>query len=159
MRMNIFIYKTIWRSGVVLKSGGNTALVKADIEDRKIYIWVTGDENTRRDLLSVIRAEFNSIHKTIIKINAKEKVPLPNQPEVEPIDYEYLLHLEREGRKTVPILIHQKLIDVNIQQLLDGISISNLRQEILKADKDKTEKIAGFARFFSALRSLFKTKG
>jgi internalin A len=52
VRMNASIYKTVWRSGVILKSGGNTALVKADTEDRKIYIWVSGDENTRRDFLS-----------------------------------------------------------------------------------------------------------
>ncbi len=43
VRMNAFIHKTVWRSGVVLKSGGNTALVKADTEDRKIYIWVSGE--------------------------------------------------------------------------------------------------------------------
>jgi internalin A len=90
------VHKTVWRSGVVLKSGGNTALVKADTEDRKIYIWVSGDENTRRDFLSAIRMEFSAIHKTIAKIEATEKVPLPNYPNADPVDYDFLLQLERE---------------------------------------------------------------
>jgi internalin A len=68
VRMNAFLHKTVWRSGIVLKNGGNTALVKADTEERKIYIWVAGDKNTRRDFLSAIRMDFNAIHKTIAKI-------------------------------------------------------------------------------------------
>jgi len=79
VRINAFVHKTVWRSGVVLKSGGNTALVKANIEDRKIYIWILGDENTRRDFLSAIRTEFTAIHKTIAKIEATEKSPAPIQ--------------------------------------------------------------------------------
>lgn len=102
VRMNAFVHKTVWRSGVVLKSRGNTALVKADAEDRKIYIWVSGDENTRRDFLSAIRMEFSAIHKTIAKIEATEKVPLPSQPQAAPVDYEFLLRLERDNRSAFP---------------------------------------------------------
>ncbi|HEY5729424.1 MAG TPA: COR domain-containing protein, partial [Anaerolineales bacterium] len=60
VRMNAFLHKTVWRSGIVLKNGGNTALVKADTEERRIYIWVAGDENTRRDFLSTIRMDFDA---------------------------------------------------------------------------------------------------
>jgi hypothetical protein len=42
----------VWCMGVVLKIGENKALVKADIEDRKITIAVDGIEHTRRDALS-----------------------------------------------------------------------------------------------------------
>ena len=96
VRMNTFIHKTVWRSGVVLKSGENTALVKADTEDRKIFISVNGAEPTRRDFLSVIRAEFEVIHKTITKIEAREKVPVPTHPLIA-VDYTHLLKLERKG--------------------------------------------------------------
>lgn len=34
VRMNAFLLKTVWRSGVVRKNGGNAA---ADIEERKIH--------------------------------------------------------------------------------------------------------------------------
>jgi internalin A len=121
VRMNAFVYKTVWRSGVVLKSGGNTALVKADTEDKRIYIWVTGDENTRRDFLSAIRMEFAAIHKTIAKIEATEKVPLPSQPDVAPVDYEFLLRLERDNRPTFPVQAGDDIIDVDVKELLDGV--------------------------------------
>jgi internalin A len=121
VRMNAFVHKTVWRSGVVLKSGENTALVKADTEDRKIYIWVTGDENTRRDFLSAIRTEFTAIHKTIAKIEATEKVPLPSQPTVAPVDYEFLLRLERDNRPTFPVQAGNDIIDVDVKELLDGV--------------------------------------
>lgn len=122
VRMNAFIHKTVWRSGAVLKSGGNTALIKADAEDRKIYIWVSGDEHTRRDFLSAIRSELASIHKTIAKIEVREKVPVPNHPEIEPIDYEFLLQLEHDGRIGFPVSSQGKILELNVPILLDGIT-------------------------------------
>lgn len=122
VRMNPFIYnKTVWRTGMVLKSGGNTALIKADTEDRKIYIWVNGDETTRRDFLSVIRTEFDAIHKTIARIEATEKVSLQNYPNAEPVDYAFLLQLERDARTSFPVSIDEKIVDINIRELLNGI--------------------------------------
>lgn len=121
VRMNAFVHKTVWRSGVVLKSGGNTALVKADTEDRKIFIWVSGDAPTRREFLAVIRAEFAAIHKTIAKIEAIEKVPLPDAPEAPPIDYEFLLRLEREGRESLPVQAGNQIIDLIVKEVLNKI--------------------------------------
>jgi internalin A len=55
VRMNQHILENlVWRTGVLLKMGGNTALVKADIEDRNITISIEGLEHTRRDVLSAI---------------------------------------------------------------------------------------------------------
>jgi len=140
VRMNAFVHKTVWRSGVVLKSGGNTALVKADTEDRKIYIWVLGDENTRRDFLSAIRTEFTAIHKTIAKIEATEKVPLPSKPQVAPVDYEFLLRLERDNRSSFPVQAGDDIIDVNVKELLEGVRPSKnqfAKVFISYAHKDK----------------------
>lgn len=128
VRLNAFIHKTVWRSGVVLKSGGNTALIKADIEDRKIYIWVNGDEPTRRDFLSAIRSQFDAVHKTIAKIETREKVPVPDHPNVV-VDYEHLLKLERTG---VTDFIPEGLDDpISVQQLLDGVATQDDRQRDL----------------------------
>ena len=122
VRMNAYIHKTVWRSGVVLKKGENTALVKADTEDRKIYIWVNGAENTRRDFLSAIRAEFDAIHKTIIKIESTEKVPVPGNEKVV-IDFQHLLKLERMGETTfIPEGLDQR---VNVRELLNGVRIGS----------------------------------
>jgi GTPase SAR1 family protein len=121
VRMHAFAYKTVWRSGVVLKSGGNTALVKADTEDRRIYIWVKGDENTRRDFLSAIRTEFDSIHKTIAKLETTEKVPLPNARDADPVDYKLLLQLEQKGIMTHHVQAGDNLVEAAVSQLLDGV--------------------------------------
>lgn len=121
VRMNAFVHKTVWRSGVVLKSGGNTALVKADTEDRKIYIWVNGDENTRRDFLSAIRMEFSAIHKTIAKIEATEKVPLPNAPEAAPVDLTFLQRAASEGRESLPVQVGNRIIDLIVKEVLGQI--------------------------------------
>ena len=140
VRMNAFVHKTVWRSGVVLKSGGNTALVKADTEDRKITIWVNGDGNTHRDFLSAIRMEFDAIHKTIAKIEATEKVPLPSQPGVAPVDYEFLLRLERDNRPSFPVQAGDNIIDVDVKELLDGVRPSKnqaVKVFISYAHKDK----------------------
>jgi len=120
VRMNVFIYKTIWRTGVILKKGGNTALVKADVEDKKVSIWVNGDETTRRDLLSAIRVEFDGIHKTIVKIDAVEKVPHPSYPEVI-FDYKELIQFERDGITEFPKSINGKSTMVSVRQLLNGV--------------------------------------
>lgn len=119
VRMHAFIYITVWRSGVVLKRGDNNALVKADIEDRKIYIWVSGNENTRRDFLSAIRTEFDAIHRTIAKIEVREKVPIPDHPNIV-VDYEHLLKLERMGeRNVIPEGLEKRL---NVRELLNGVT-------------------------------------
>ena len=137
VRMNAFIHKTVWRSGVVLKRKRNTALVRADMEDRKIYILVSGEENTRRDFLSAIRMEFDAIHKTIAKIEATEKVPIPDQPKAAPIEYEFLLNLERNKRITFPVHAGNKIIDVNVRELLMGIRPPENEVFISYAHQDK----------------------
>ena len=51
VRMHPYLYEnTYWRGGVVLKSedGRNRALIRADSEDRKIFIYVAGNVNSRR---------------------------------------------------------------------------------------------------------------
>jgi internalin A len=122
VRMNAFIHKnTIWRSGVVLNYSDNTALVKADIEDRKIYVWVNGKEETRRDLLAMIRGEFDAIHKTIAKIEVAAKVPLPNAPEADPIDLTFLQQMVIEGRESLPVKVGNEIIDLIAKEVLSRI--------------------------------------
>lgn len=121
VRMNTFIHKTVWRSGVMLKRGDNTALIKADNENRIIYIWVGGNELTRRDLLSMIRMEFSAIHKTIAKIEATEKVPLPNSPEATPVDLTFLQRAASEGRESLPVQVGNRIIDLLVKEVLNQI--------------------------------------
>jgi len=107
--------KTYWRTGVVLADEHNKALIKADIEDKKIFIWVSGNAKTRRGFLHTIRQTLKSIHKTISKIQAVEKVPYKNSV----IDYQHLLTLEELGEETfIPEGMKER---VNIAKLLEGV--------------------------------------
>jgi internalin A len=160
VRMNPFIYKTVWRSGVVLKSGPNTALVKADTEDRKIFVWVGGNEPTRRDFLSAIRSQFDAIHQTIAKIEAREKVPVPGAPNVV-VDYQHLLKLELKGvRELIPEGLDEP---IPVRHLLDGIATLDDRQQDLLGtrrtvpENSRKERLVandGSARLVPANRSL-----
>lgn len=139
VRMNHYIHqKTYWRSGVVLENEGNTALVKADREDKIIKIRVKGKTNNRRNLLTAIRSQFDYIHKTIPGIVPEEKVPLMEHPEII-LDYQELLGLETMGEKDVVIGKLKKRIP--LRTLLDGIESLTKRskhdlESQLKARKD-----------------------
>ena len=119
----------VWRTGVVLKIGENKALVKADIEDRRITIAIDGLEHTRRDALSAIRYQLDEIHNSIKGLNPQQRVPVPNAPFAEPLKYEYLLKLERAGQETVLVENGNDLVTVNIRQMLSGIEPEYARRE------------------------------
>jgi internalin A len=125
VRMNHYIHKsTYWRSGVVLAKEGNLALVKADREDKIIKIRVSGKADTRRNLLTAIRSQFDYIHKTIPGIVPIEKVPLIAHPEII-LDYQELLGLEVMGEKDAVIgKLKQR---IPLKQLLDGIELQRKR--------------------------------
>ncbi len=121
VRMEAFVHRpTTWRAGTVLKSKGNTALVKADYEDRTIRIRVIGNQSTRRDFLSMIRGAFELIHKTIARIEVEAQVPHPDYPELI-LDHSELLEFERQGIKEFPRKVGSQVIKVNVQQLLAGV--------------------------------------
>ena len=124
---------TYWRSGVVLedKVSGNKALVKADKEDKKIFIWVSGREQTRRIFLGVIRSNFDHIHETIPGIEPEEKVPLPDHLEIV-VDYKHLLNLEALGEESlIPEGIRER---VNVKKLLNGVEPEEERRERREED-------------------------
>lgn len=111
----------VWRTGVVLKIGENKALVKADIEDRKITIAIDGVEHTRRDALSAIRYQLDEIHNSIKGLDVQKRVPIPEAPNAEPLDYDYLLQLERDGFEEHPVKNGGRLVKVNVRKLLSGV--------------------------------------
>lgn len=130
VRMNQHIHNGfVWRTGVLLKVGENTALVKADIEDRKITIAIDGLDHTRRDALSAIRFQLDEIHNSI-GLNPKKLVPIPEAPNAEPLDYGYLLQLERDGElEFLPVKDSNHLVKVNVRKLLSGVVSEAERRE------------------------------
>ncbi len=122
VRMNQHIHENcVWRTGVLLKIGENRALVKADVEDRKITIAIGGLEHTRRDALSAIRYQLDEIHNSIKGLDTQKRVPIPSAPNAEPLEYDYLLMLEQEGQETHLVKNGTRLVKINIREVLSGI--------------------------------------
>jgi internalin A len=128
-----------WRSGVMLayaegKEIYNIARIKADPEDKKIFISISGRENTRRSFLLMIRDVFNKIHNSFTQPEVSEWVPVPGHPKHPPLDYQELLGLEAMGEIEYPI--GKLKLKVNLRQLLDGYEPLEIRQERRTRDRD-----------------------
>ena len=129
-----------WRKGVVFEDRGNKALVKADIEEEKIYIDVIGTENTKRDFLSKIRGNFDEIHKAFESLEIQQLVPIPEH-EGYFEDYDHLLNLEELGKETfVPRGLK---IDTEVKLVLNGVE-SELAREQKRKEKDKDKLKRGY---------------
>ena len=133
VRSHYQVYKkTYWRCGVVLEYEGNLALVKADREDRKIFVRIKGKPIARRGFLGQIRDRFRYIHNTISGIQAQEKVALPNHPHIL-VDYRHLLNLEAMGETSfVPYGLQEK---IEVRDLLNGFLSESDRHEQASLDK------------------------
>ena len=117
VNMNEYIdEETYWRKGVVLKNAdGNCALVKADLEDKIIFIWIDGKLETRRGFLSIIRRQFEKIHETMLNLKVTEYV----QHRKGLILYESLLKLEEKG--IVKHYFPDIDAEVYVEEMLNGI--------------------------------------
>ena len=85
-----------WRTGVVLedKDYNSSAVVRADNEAKRINIYVNGGQ--KRDYFAVILQKFREINNSFEKLNATEKIPLPNEPYLT-VSYNHLIKLEGRG--------------------------------------------------------------
>ncbi|BAY17153.1 small GTP-binding protein domain-containing protein [Anabaenopsis circularis NIES-21] len=135
------IYNQIyWRSGVMLQYQenheiSNIARIKADPEDKKIFITISGHNETRRLFLGILRDVFNKIHKSLPNLEITEWVPVPGYPNHPPLDYQELLGLEAMAEST--ITIGKLKLKLNLRQLLDGYESLESRQ---KLQRDELER-------------------
>ncbi|MBD2490991.1 leucine-rich repeat domain-containing protein [Aulosira sp. FACHB-615] len=128
------IYNQVyWRSGVMLQYQENNeiyniARIKADPEDKKIFIAISGRKETRRLFLGILRHDFQKIHKSLPNLEITEWVPVPGYPNHPPLDYQELLGLEAMGESTVTI--GKLKLKLNLRQLLDGYESLESRQKL-----------------------------
>ncbi|MDQ1353742.1 MAG: internalin [Acidobacteriota bacterium] len=104
-----------WRTGVLLenKAFNSTAVVKSDYEEKKIYIYVNGQQ--KRDYFSVIRHTIREINAGFKNINTVELVPLPEAKEIT-VEYDDLIGLEQMGKEFISIGKLKK--DFSVKSLL-----------------------------------------
>ena len=125
-----------WRTGVVLEDTtfNSTAVIKADENDKKIYIYVDGKQ--KRDYFSVIIHKFREINKDFEKIT--ERVPLPDEPEIT-VSYKHLIRLEDRGIET--FIPDGSENECNVKKLLGTVYVENkTEEEILQLLKKLVDK-------------------
>ncbi|WP_339136302.1 MAG: COR domain-containing protein [Candidatus Electrothrix sp. GW3-4] len=85
-----------WRTGVVLedKASGTNAVVKADHEARRIYLWVHGPR--RKEYLSFLWFTLREINNSFEKLEVSERIPMPDDPQ-RSADYETLINFAEAG--------------------------------------------------------------
>jgi len=116
-----------WRTGVILEFEGCRALVKADVQDKKVFISVSGPATARRRLLAIIRSDFDRIHRDIRNLQPQEMVPLPDHPEVA-IPYQKLLVREQKGTRSFTEIVGDDEIELQVQELLNGVDLEGTRR-------------------------------
>ncbi|MBN2285882.1 MAG: leucine-rich repeat domain-containing protein [Tissierellales bacterium] len=115
-----------WREGAVLQREETRAFVKVRPMDKLIEIRIVG--LNRRELLAIIRREFDHIHSSIEKIRVTEQIPCNCSPQcTNTFDYTRLLNAERKGKPNVECQETWK--DVNLSILLDGYILKEKRQQ------------------------------
>ncbi|MEH1824887.1 MAG: COR domain-containing protein [Nostoc sp.] len=134
-----------WRSGVMLQYQENNeiyniARIKADPEDKKIFITISDRKETRRLFLGILRDVFQKIHNTLPNLEITEWVPVPNYPNHPPLDYQELLGLESMGESI--ITIGKLKLKLDLRQLLDGYESVESRRKSQKADNDLDDRTA-----------------
>lgn len=126
----------VWRYGAVLKLDGNTALIRADERDKRVSIFIAGEESTRRDALAILRAHFDEIH-AMFATPPEAFIYPPQYPDLRlPFaDMKTLAKSERE-HKTV---YRGKPVTINLRELLDGFVTPQERRK----DEEREEKEFG----------------
>jgi small GTP-binding protein len=87
-----------WRTGLFLedKAFHSTAVVKEDERERKIFIYVTGEQ--KQYYFAVIRYTFRDINHSFEKLQVSERVPVPDDPAIT-VSYDHLLQLKKMNQK------------------------------------------------------------
>lgn len=116
-----------WRTGVITHFEGSVALIKADVQDKKIFISVSGPPLNRRRLLAIIRSDFERIHRDIRNLQPAEMVPLPDYP-TEVMGYGELLVMEANDVATIPKVVGNTVIELNVAELLNGVDLEGTRK-------------------------------
>lgn len=127
-----------WRTGVILAFEGNRALVKADVQDKRVFIAVSGPAAGRRRLLAVIRSDFERIHADI-RFKPEMLVPLQENPNLS-LRYTKLLALEAKDIQKFHEEFDGNVVELDVQELLNGVDLEGTRERD-KASAERSVKL------------------
>jgi internalin A len=96
-----------------------------------------------REALAIVRYDLDKINAEFKdRLDAKPKVPLSNFSQFS-VDYKKLVAFEKDGVATFPEFIGDRVITVNVTELLNGVDLDAQR------GKDMAEIVNAKAIFFS----------
>ncbi len=142
----------IWRNGMVLKDPvtGCAAVIKADDDNGRIYIFVQGDGTQKREYFNTLRKNLRDINRRYRHLKAIEKIPLPGEPHVT-VGYDHLLLL---GRKNISEYLFDGSEKIyNIRELLETF------QEVAKAEAFSSEETPKQTTVSPTYKKHFNTAG
>jgi internalin A len=147
-----------WRSGVILQFEGNRALVKADAQERIVFVSVSGSMSGRRRLLAIIRSDFEHIHSLMPNLKPREMVPLPNSPRTV-IAYEDLIVWEEAKRPDFEMVADGQIVAVDTQELLNGVDLCRpRRRDAITTEEAKAVRLfCSYSHKDEALRDELET--
>ena len=116
-----------WRSGVILRMWDNQALVYGHLSERRVRISVSGPKAGRERLLSLIRFDFEHVHKELSGLQVIEQLV----PEVANIAIEHkeLLALEAAGEKEVVRYAGGQVVRDSVTEMLNRVDPKGFRHE------------------------------
>jgi internalin A len=146
-----------WRTGVILGFEGCRALVKADVQDKRVQVLISGPTGNRRRLLAVIRSDFDRIHASIPELKPQEMVPVPGRPQLV-VPYRKLTVLEQKGRRTLEEVIGDEVLDLDVAKLLNGVDLAGrLRPDERVASDQPLRLFYSYAHKDETLRNELET--
>lgn len=144
-----------WRTGVILKFELCIGLVKADVQDKRVFISISGPTAARRRLLAIIRSNFEHIHRDIRNLQPKEMVPLPNYPDVV-VSYDKLMALEHDKFAKTQEYANGRIIELDVQELLNGVELEEIRKKP-RTKRDAVRLFYSYSHKDESLRSELET--
>ena len=95
---------TRWKSGVIIRqvNSESRALIRADSAERLVRISIDGPESSRRELLAIVRHNFDAIHSDY-KFTPSELVYAKEIPD-KPLRLDELDALLKNGELHVPVV-------------------------------------------------------
>jgi internalin A len=129
-----------WRTGVVLELMNCRALVRGDVQGRKVSIRVAGVGKGRRQLLGIVREHFERIHRTYESLPVFEEVPIPGYPHAH-VKYELLLKYELDGRDKIAVDVGDQLVDCIVRDLLDGVDLPGASRRAAMATSRSSDEL------------------
>lgn len=143
VRTHVLSEEHRWKTGVILQFDENTALVKADPQEKTIRIYISGPVEGRRRMLGVIRQDFDVIHRDVPHLKPEELVSFPTAPQIH-VKYSELEVLYADDPETlIKRVVGEKIFTATVCELLEGVEFAPLDEALRPlSDKDRRNRLA-----------------